>query len=137
MLINLLICCLLKGRAHAVLQTPLIPSVHDDKVVWQEEWNGLYSVKSGYHITLRDVVPLYQHHVPGDWNRLWKVHTLHKACNVVWRIFRGCIPSRAKLIQRHVPCTNICPCCDKEEETDWHPFVGCEISKKVGFMQDY
>lgn len=36
--------------ANSVLKTPLFPSVQDDQVIWQEEQNGVYSVKTGYRI---------------------------------------------------------------------------------------
>ncbi|GAU16577.1 hypothetical protein TSUD_168090 [Trifolium subterraneum] len=36
-----------KDVAEKILETPLVSSVRDDKVVWEEERNGCYSVKSG------------------------------------------------------------------------------------------
>jgi len=85
----------------AILETPLFGSIQEDKVLWQEKRNGLYSVKTGYRIAVREIVPLYQHHVPGEWNKLWKDNAPHKACNLLWRICHGCVPTRAKLVQLH------------------------------------
>lgn len=83
---------------HAIIQTPLFPSVQEDKVVWQEESNGLYSVRSGYRIAAREVVPSTHYYVQGEWNAIWKVQAPHKAQNLLRRICRGCIPTRSKLI---------------------------------------
>jgi len=33
------------------------------------------------------------------------------ARNLLWWIYRGCIPTRVKRVQRQVPCTNLCPWC--------------------------
>jgi len=32
-----------------------------------------------------------------------------------------------------VPCTNRCPWCDDEEETNWHAFVGCDVARESWF----
>lgn len=85
----------------AILETPLFGSIQEDKVLWQEKRNGLYSVKTGYRIAVWGIVPLYQYHVPGEWNKLWKVNAPHKARNLLWRICHGCVPTRAKLVQLH------------------------------------
>jgi hypothetical protein len=76
----------------AIQETPLFGSVQEDKMLWQEERNGLYSVKSGYSIAVWEIIPSYQHHVPGEWTKLWKVNALHKARNLLWRICCGCVP---------------------------------------------
>ena len=52
--------------ANSVLKTPLFPSVQDDQVIWQEEQNGVYSVKTGYRIAACDVVPTSQYQIQGD-----------------------------------------------------------------------
>ncbi|GAU22925.1 hypothetical protein TSUD_326970, partial [Trifolium subterraneum] len=39
-----------KDVAEKILETPLVSSVREDKVVWDEERNGCYSVKSGYKL---------------------------------------------------------------------------------------
>ena len=53
-----------------------------------------------------------------------------KACNLLSWIFRGCIPTCVKLVQRQVSCTNLCPWCGLEAETDWHAFIGCTRAKE-------
>ncbi|PNX95399.1 ribonuclease H, partial [Trifolium pratense] len=39
-----------------IINTPLIASVHEDKIVWNEERNGCYSVKSGYSLAMRHIL---------------------------------------------------------------------------------
>ncbi|KEH38123.1 hypothetical protein MTR_2g461720 [Medicago truncatula] len=74
---------------HAIIQTSLFPSVQEDKVVWQEESNGLYSVRSGYRIAAWEVVPSTHYYVQGEWNAIWKVQAPHKAQNLLRRICRA------------------------------------------------
>ncbi|GAU32459.1 hypothetical protein TSUD_144680 [Trifolium subterraneum] len=42
--------------AEKILETPLVSSVCEDKVVWEEERNGCYSVKSGYKLAMRYII---------------------------------------------------------------------------------
>ncbi|GAU15664.1 hypothetical protein TSUD_109220 [Trifolium subterraneum] len=42
--------------AKKILETPLVSSVREDKVVWEEERNGCYSVKSGYKLAMRYLI---------------------------------------------------------------------------------
>ncbi|GAU46743.1 hypothetical protein TSUD_286030 [Trifolium subterraneum] len=45
-----------KDVAEKILETPLVSSVCEDKVVWEEERNGCYSVKSGYKLAMRYII---------------------------------------------------------------------------------
>ncbi|GAU33843.1 hypothetical protein TSUD_393510 [Trifolium subterraneum] len=42
--------------AKKILETPLVSSVREDKVVWEEERNGCYSVKSCYRLAMRYII---------------------------------------------------------------------------------
>ncbi|GAU43422.1 hypothetical protein TSUD_334850 [Trifolium subterraneum] len=42
--------------AEKILETPLVSSVREDEVVWEEERNGCYSVKSGYKLAMRYII---------------------------------------------------------------------------------
>ncbi|GAU25945.1 hypothetical protein TSUD_16830 [Trifolium subterraneum] len=42
--------------AEKILETPLVSSVREDKVVWEEERNECYSVKSGYKLAMRYLI---------------------------------------------------------------------------------
>ncbi|MCH93173.1 pentatricopeptide repeat-containing protein [Trifolium medium] len=63
--------------------------------------------------------------VPGDWKSLWKIHTPPKAKYLLWRICRECLPTRARLQERHVNCPEVCPVCELEIEHDWHFLFAC------------
>ncbi|GAU27275.1 hypothetical protein TSUD_125560 [Trifolium subterraneum] len=63
-----------------------------------------------------------------DWSSLWKIHAPPKAKHLLWRICKGCIPTRTRLHERFVPCPLICPVCDQCNEDDWHVFFTCNDS---------
>ena len=114
----------------AILDTPLFAEVQNDKIVWMMERNGRYTVKTGYKLAMMELLHTDRFHVEGEWHRIWNVNSPHKARNLLWRICRGCVPTRLRLQSRHVQCEVICPWCDTDVEDDWHAFVGCTVARE-------
>ncbi|CAJ2667228.1 unnamed protein product, partial [Trifolium pratense] len=122
---------LFTGRAvDEIIATPLISSVKEDKVVWEEERNGCYSVKSGYNLAMKCIVRSDRHHVEGNWNDIWKAQSPHKTRHLLWRLCRGCLPTRVRLRQRYVECELSCPVCNVEVEDDTHVFFECAATRE-------
>ncbi|CAJ2644561.1 unnamed protein product [Trifolium pratense] len=111
--------------AERIIATPLIGSVYVDKMVWEEERDGCYSVKSGYKLAMKCIFRTDKYHVKGNWKEIWKAHAPHKARHLLWRLCRGCIPTRRRLLERHVDCDVHCPLCEDEVEDDVHAFFTC------------
>ncbi|GAU48220.1 hypothetical protein TSUD_371200 [Trifolium subterraneum] len=105
-----------KDIAEKILETSLVSSVREDKVVWEEERNECYSVKSGYQLAMPYIIYSDKYHVMGNWNGIWKAQAPHKARHLLWRLCRGCLPTRSRLLERRVECTLNCPVCDEEIE---------------------
>jgi hypothetical protein len=105
--------------------TPLIGSVYEDKIVWEGEQNGCYSVKSGYKLAMQCIVRSEKYHVEGNWQEIWKARALHKARHLLWRLCRGCIPTRCRLLERNVDCDIQCLLCEEAIEDDVHTFFTC------------
>ncbi|GAU30201.1 hypothetical protein TSUD_311520 [Trifolium subterraneum] len=115
--------------AEEILETPLVSSVREDKVVWEEERDGCYSVKSGYKLAMRYIIGSDKYHVVGNWNGIWKAQAPHKARHLLWRLCRGCLPTRARLLERRVKCTLNCPVCDEEIEDELHILFRCAVAR--------
>jgi ribonuclease HI len=64
-----------------------------------------------------------------EWKWIWKIQAPPKTKHLLWRICKGCLPTRIRLQQRHVQCPVSYPLCDSEEEDDWHVLFGCESSR--------
>ncbi|GAU22005.1 hypothetical protein TSUD_111440, partial [Trifolium subterraneum] len=118
-----------KDVAEKILETPLVSSVREDKVVWEEERNWCYSVKSGYKLAMRYIIGSDKYHVMGNWNGIWKAQAPHKARHLLWRLCRGCLPTRSRLLERRVECTLNCPVCDEEIEDELHIFFRCAVAR--------
>jgi hypothetical protein len=117
--------------AENIINTPLFEEVKEDKLVWIHENNGNYTVKSGYrnYIKSKAVEGLSQ--VDGAWSSIWRVAAPPKIKHLLWRICRGCLPTRVRLRGRHVSCPSECPFCNNSEEDDWHILFGCSESQQV------
>ncbi|PNX57741.1 pentatricopeptide repeat-containing protein, partial [Trifolium pratense] len=63
-----------------------------------------------------------------DWTNLWKIHAPPKAKHLLWRICRGCLPTRVRLQEKCVSCSLSCPLCDHGNEDDWHVLFSCNYS---------
>ncbi|XP_058767237.1 uncharacterized protein LOC131640887 [Vicia villosa] len=110
--------------AEAITYVPLVEDVVVDRLVWREEKDGHYSVRSGYHLWKSSKKPLSQDNIEVNWNGLWSIIAPPRAKHLLWRICSGCLPSRVRLRHHHVPGPIMCQFCGEEEEDDWHLFFG-------------
>lgn len=114
----------------AMLDSPLFAEVQNDRISWMMERNGRYIVKTGYKLAMMELLHTDRFHVEGEWRRIWKMNSPHKARNLLWTIRRECVPTRVQLQSRHVQCEMICPWCNTDVEDDWHAFVGCTVARE-------
>ncbi|XP_058783650.1 uncharacterized protein LOC131658361 [Vicia villosa] len=63
-----------------------------------------------------------------DWNSLWRIKAPSRTKHLLWRICRGCLPSRIRLRQYQVPCPSDCQLCGNNNEDDWHVFFDCDTT---------
>jgi hypothetical protein len=71
---------------------------------------------------MRCIIHSDRYQVAGNWNDIWKAQAPHKACQLLWQLCRGCIPTRFRLAHRHVDCDLSCLVFDTEVEEGIHVF---------------
>jgi hypothetical protein len=69
--------------------------------------------------------------VEGNWLCIWKLKIPQKMKVFLWRMARGCLPTRQRLQQKGVNCSDRCVFCQSNFENDWHIFFGCEKAKEI------
>ncbi|MCH98726.1 putative reverse transcriptase, partial [Trifolium medium] len=89
--------CTPQYQAREILEVPLLEEVEEDCLVWKEEQNGVYSVKTGYKLLMHTQSERGSRGMEGDWCSLWKIRALPKAKHLLWRICRDCLPTRVRL----------------------------------------
>ena len=70
-------------------------------------------------------------HRIGNWDNIWRLKVSPKVKNLIWRICRGCLPTRARLLDKGVNCTSLCGLCDESYEDTIHVLFDCPRARNV------
>ncbi|XP_058746699.1 uncharacterized protein LOC131619641 [Vicia villosa] len=108
-----------------IVHVSLVEEVIEDKLIQKEKQSGCYSVRLGYRLWRNACKGGRGRHNLLNWNSLWNIKAAARAKHFIWRICRGCLPSRVRLCQHHVPCPVECPFCNNSLEDEWQIFFGC------------
>ncbi|KAI9395682.1 hypothetical protein POPTR_004G015067v4 [Populus trichocarpa] len=57
----------------AILSIPISSRRVDDELIWHYKNNGIYDVKSGYHVAVEAVCPNLGEASLGEWRKLWNL----------------------------------------------------------------
>jgi hypothetical protein len=114
-----------------ILAVPLLELIQEDKLIWNAESDGEYSIRSGYRTLMKEKVLRTQLTGGESWGKLWKIKAPPKAKHLLWRICKECLPSRVRLSNRGVQCLIVCPICTTEMEEELHIFFQCEGSREA------
>ncbi|XP_058725499.1 uncharacterized protein LOC131596772 [Vicia villosa] len=114
-----------------IIQVSLVEDVTEDRLVWKEEENGCYGVRSGYRMWRNMWRKSLNTDVPIIWSNIWGIKAPSRVKHLLWGIFHGCLPTRARLRQQHVQFPDVksifIDICDKEDRN---------ISGRVVVMMD-
>lgn len=80
-----------------IVNTPLYPSVREDRLIWRKENDGEYSVRSAYRLCMNGLSGTSHFKVQGEWGFIWKLKVPPKIKNLVWQICRKSLPTRVRL----------------------------------------
>jgi hypothetical protein len=64
-------------------------------------------------------------HMPGQWELIWNHKVPPMIKNLVWRVCRGCFPTKAQLNSRGVSCLTDCVVCRDNYEDIIHFLMEC------------
>ncbi|XP_062021093.1 uncharacterized protein LOC133737577 [Rosa rugosa] len=118
-----------------IASIPLSVREPNDKWMWHFSKNGVYSVRSGYHVFSCTENISHRASSSGGsgsetekyWKSLWKARLPPKVRTFVWRLHRGIVPTRAALAKKYVPVDTRCAFCDSFMEDDLHLFKNCKV----------
>ncbi|CAN1826412.1 Putative ribonuclease H protein At1g65750 [Linum perenne] len=121
-----------------ILQIPLPTFNIPDRVIWHFSTNGLFSVKSAYHLAHQlDREANTRHTQMGPfiqgksfWLSIRNLPVPPKIRVFLWRMFKSSLPLGpflSKRIRAHDPT---CPICLTADESPEHLFIQCEIIKR-------
>ncbi|ONI06623.1 hypothetical protein PRUPE_5G070700 [Prunus persica] len=127
-------------EAFAIQRIPIGSSSEVDCLVWPDEKNGKYSVKSGYH-------NIHTHHHRSSvrrpsssmskdqraWKLIWHADVTPKICHFFWRALNGHVAVSSVLYKKKLRNSPLCPIFNDHEETIEHMLLLCPWVEPVWF----
>ncbi|KAK4382091.1 putative mitochondrial protein [Sesamum angolense] len=117
-----------------ILQTPLSLVGSVDLLVWHYSKNGIFSVRSAYHLALSMSVKASSSGTgwPSQlWHKVWQAPAPNKVKLFIWPTIRNILPTASNL-QRRIPYDNFsCPLCESVSEGPIHTFFHCAFARQV------
>uniref|UniRef100_A0A5B7BF13 Reverse transcriptase zinc-binding domain-containing protein n=1 Tax=Davidia involucrata TaxID=16924 RepID=A0A5B7BF13_DAVIN len=119
-------------EAEEICAIPLSVHASSDKLIWHYSKNGVYSVKSGYHIAVH-LSSSFNAANKGEgssmdlvnkaWKLLWSLCLPNKIKNLIWRSSLNILLVGSRLVDRHVSTDPLCRLCGESPETPMHFFL--------------
>ncbi|CAL1387308.1 unnamed protein product [Linum trigynum] len=119
---------------------PLPRQNMEDKMIWHDTKDGVFTVKSAYHLAVSldrrkgGWKSLASWMDKASWVRLWNANIPPKLKVFVWQILNRALPTTEALIERKVPIHPRYPVCWASSETMEHLFLDCPVA---GALWDY
>ncbi|RHN55891.1 putative RNA-directed DNA polymerase [Medicago truncatula] len=111
--------------AEAIVSMPLFPRTATDQRIWKATANGSYTVKSAYRLCSDLITAINPIQHDYRWNSIWNLQIPPRVRAFLWRLAQHCLPTRANLLTRGIPCDDSCIFCDQFAETQTHVFFVC------------
>ena len=105
-----------------------------DSVVWLNNKNGMYSVRSGYHVArkmLREENWVESSRGPvgqQEWRNLWKLVVSNKIKVFGWRACQEILQTRVNFARRRIILDNVCQGCKRSLESVVHTIWECCVA---------
>ncbi|KAL0359738.1 UNVERIFIED_CONTAM: hypothetical protein Sangu_0823200 [Sesamum angustifolium] len=116
----------------AILQIPLSTSGGPDLLIWHYSNNGLFSVRSAYHLALSSFLASNAGTSDGRprykklWKSIWQAKVPSKAKLFIWRAIRNALPTAANLRGKMPHEEIVCPfCTDTDDNNHTHTLHCC------------
>jgi hypothetical protein len=81
-----------------ILSMNICQDVREDKLIWEGEKNGLYTVRAGYRSIMSEVWNKRSRNLNTNWSAIWNINAPPKTKHLIWRVCKGGIPTRNYLL---------------------------------------
>ena len=134
----------LSHEASTILSIPISQNLPDDAWVWAWTKNGIFSVKSAYHVALGWLSEERNLGTEGEesnrqkkkkfWTSIWKLKCPGKVRHFLWRVCKNILPTNLSLWLRKVSKDKGCGICGLAESSG-HVLWECGTAEAVGRKQ--
>jgi hypothetical protein len=126
-----------EGDVADILKTPVGRAGSEDYVTWNYTKNGIFSVKSAYHLRMQIIESQAGRAGPSisceehrGWLALWAANVPGKAKIHMWRLIKNGLAVGEELHRRNIKLGIKCIACNREESR-LHHFWGCPHSLRT------
>jgi ribonuclease HI len=125
-----------REEADTICSLALCSGRQEDKQIWVGSKNGLFTVRSAYHLAKEseeadDGCCSFTDHTRGLWKLVWGLKVSRVVQHFLWRACNDILPTKEKLHRRGITADALCPICGLEPETIIHILWNCESAKDV------
>jgi hypothetical protein len=111
--------------AKIIKSIPLCPSLPPDKIIWSGTSNGMFSVRSAYHLRLellrkQEGECSTRLNNADFWKKLWAIKAPNSSKIFLWRACQNLLPTKQNLLKKGMVEDDICLCCKIQEESIIH-----------------
>ncbi|XP_062021026.1 uncharacterized protein LOC133737505 [Rosa rugosa] len=121
--------------AEAILSIPLSSRNHEDRLTWQLEKQGMFTVKSAYRSAFTRTSSQLSPAVVANqrvWKKIWHAKMPSSAKVTAWKICHNILPTMDRLAAKNVVLdSQVCVLCNSEPETIIHLCRNCPFSRAV------
>lgn len=122
-----------KDEADQILSIPMSHFGKGDCLVWHPNSNGIYSVKSGYHIALADWNASFPPKASSSfkpptrlWKFIWNMRIPPNLKHFWWQACSNFLATKENLHKRKCNPSPMCPICCQEIESVEHLLFRCD-----------
>ena len=116
-------------EAALIKKIPLSRRVAEDVLVWPYTQDGHYTCKTGYRFLKEeaeeDSVQLDLGTDTRRWKGIWSLQIPNKVKNLLWRAYRGALPTKEALVRRTIIEDLLCDRCHETQESPLHALWLC------------
>ena len=120
------------GDVDEILKIRMTSRQSEDFLAWGLEKNGIFSVRSAYHLGVNEILQHQGGALPnGDrpiWKMFWKISVPQKVKIFAWKLLVGGLPTRETKRNKHMEVQGTCQRCGCAEEDSFHALITCPRS---------
>jgi hypothetical protein len=123
-------------EAAHICSLALSPIQQADRLVWSGTKNGVFTVRTAYHLELNNinqigVEPSLACENEVFWKSLWSLQVPGVLKQFAWKCCSEALPTKANLYRRCVLPDHQCPLCENQSESIFHILWSCPSSVTV------
>lgn len=119
-----------------ICNIPICPQRQQDKLVWVGTKNGVFTIRSAYHMAKDREEDSRRCSSNYDlshklWRTVWNVKASTMVKVFLWKASNNILPSKLNLFRKGITMDALCPICGLVEETMEHILWNCESTWDV------